>query len=90
MPSWLNMALTSLRCFAGNGSRYAARLFTLVADRLGLDRWKANTTDKLNTLDAIYRFAVEQSSISRGQLLELAVVAILVLELLLVFMGVMK
>jgi len=33
---------------------------------------------------------VEQSSISRGQFLELAVVLILALELPLVFMGVMK
>jgi len=40
--------------------------------------------------DDIYRFAVEQSSISRGEFLELAVVLILILELLLVFMGVMK
>jgi hypothetical protein len=36
------------------------------------------------------RRAVEQSSISRGQFLELTVVLILVLELVLVFMGVMK
>ena len=72
------------------GDIYAARLFTLAADRLGLDRWKANTREKLRTLDAIYRFAVEHSSMARGQLLELAVVLILVLELLLVFMGVMK
>ena len=72
------------------GDIYAARLFALVGDRLGLDRWKANTREKLNTLDGIYRFAVEQSSMSRGQLLELIVVFILVLELLLVFMGVTK
>jgi len=44
----------------------------------------------LEQLDDIYRFAVEQSSISRGQFLELTVVLILILELLLVFMGVMK
>jgi hypothetical protein len=72
------------------GDIYAARLFTLVADRLGLERWKANVQEKLKTLDDIYRFAVEQSSISRGQFLELTVVLILVLELLLVLMGVMK
>jgi hypothetical protein len=72
------------------GDIYAARLFTLVADRLGLETWRANVREKLKTLDDISRFAVEQSSISRGQLLELAVVLILVLELVLVFMGVMK
>jgi hypothetical protein len=72
------------------GDIYAARLFTLVAGRLGLETWKANVQEKLKTLDDIYRFAVEQSSISRGQFLELAIVLILILELALVFMGVMK
>jgi hypothetical protein len=72
------------------GDIYAARLFRLVADRLGLETWKANVQEKLKTLDDVYRFAVEQSSISRGQLMELAIVAILVLELVLVFLGVMK
>jgi hypothetical protein len=72
------------------GDIYAARLFSMVAERLGLGTWKANVQEKLETLDDIYRFAVEQSSISRGQFLELAIVLILVLELALVFMGVMK
>ncbi len=72
------------------GDIYAARLFGLVADRLGLETWKANVQEKLKTLDDVYRFAVEQSSMSRGQFLELAIVLILVLELVLVFMGVMK
>jgi hypothetical protein len=72
------------------GDIYAVRVFALVADRLGLETWKANVQEKLKTLDDIYRFAVEQSSISRGQFLELAIVLILVLELALVFMGVMK
>src|SRR5438477_3524691 len=72
------------------GDIYAARLFALVADRLGLDRWKAKVQEKLETLDDIYRFAVEHTSMSRGQFLELTVVVILVLELVLILMGVMK
>jgi hypothetical protein len=72
------------------GDIYAARLFGLVADRLGLETWKANVQEKLKTLGDVYRFAVEQSSISRGQFLELAIVLILILELALVFTGVMK
>jgi len=72
------------------GDIYAARLFALVAGRLGLDRWKAKVQEKLETLDDIYRFAVEQSSMSRGQFLELTVVVILVLELVLILIGVMK
>jgi hypothetical protein len=72
------------------GDIYAARLFALIADRLGLGRWKADVEGKLETLDDIYRFAVEQSAMSRGQFLESTVVLILVLELLLILMGVMK
>ena len=68
---------------------YAARLFSLVANRLGLATWKANMQEKLKTLDDIYRFAVEQSSMSRGQFLELTIVLILVLELVLILMGIL-
>jgi hypothetical protein len=71
------------------GDIYAVRLFGLVGERLGLNKWKADVEAKLKTLDDIYRFAVEQSSMSRGQFLELTVVLILVLELILIFMGVM-
>jgi hypothetical protein len=72
------------------GDIYAARLFALGADRLGLGTWKANVQEKLKTLDDVYRFAVELSTISRGQFMELAIVLILVLELVLFFVGVMK
>jgi hypothetical protein len=71
------------------GDMYAARLFHLVASRLGLATWKASVEEKLETLDDIYRFAVEQVSIARGQLLELTIVGILVFELILFFMGIM-
>ena len=71
------------------GDIYAARVFSLVADRLGLDTWKANVEAKLQTLDDIYRFAVEQSSMSRGQFMEFLIVVILVLELVLIALGIM-
>ena len=72
------------------GDVYAARLLAITGARLGLDHWKAAVKEKLQTLDDIYRFAVEQTSMTRGELLELAIVAILVLELVLFFAGVMK
>ena len=72
------------------GDIYAVRLFRVVADRLGLETWKANVQEKLKTLDDIARFALDQSAVSRGQFLEFTVVVILVLELALVFLGVMK
>jgi hypothetical protein len=72
------------------GDVYTARLFTLAGFRLGLDHWKANVRDKLKTLDDIYRFAVEQTSMARGETLEIMIVLILVFELVLFFMGIMK
>jgi hypothetical protein len=72
------------------GDIYAARLFALAAARLGLDHWKANVREKLKTLDDIYRFAVEQTAMGRGEFLELTIVLILIFELVLFFMGIMK
>jgi hypothetical protein len=72
------------------GDIYAARVFNLAASRLGLARWKQSVEDKLDTLDDVYRFAVEQVSISRGQFLELTIVLILIFELVLFFLGIMR
>ena len=72
------------------GDVYTARLFTLVAARLGLEDWKGSVREKLKTLDDIYRFAVEQAAMARGELLELTIVLILVLELVLFFAGIMR
>jgi hypothetical protein len=71
------------------GDVYAARLFSLVGARLDLDRWKTNVSEKLKTLDDIYRFAVEHLGMVRGEVLEMTIVAILVFELVLFFMGIM-
>jgi len=71
------------------GDMYAARLFARVGARVGLDGWKASVEDKLKTLDGIYRFAVEQTGMRRGQFLEATIVLILILELALVLLGIM-
>ena len=65
------------------GDVYAARVFGLAAARMGLDQWKANVRDKLKTVDDIYRFAVEQAAIARGEFLELTVVILILLEIIL-------
>lgn len=72
------------------GDVYAARLLGLATARLGLAAWKDAVRDKLKTLDDIYRFAVDQTAMDRGEILEAAIVFILVLELVLFFMGIMK
>ena len=71
------------------GDIYAARLFRLVAERLGLDNWKGNVQNKLKTVDDIYRFAADQSAVARGNFLELTIVLILILEFVLLMLGVM-
>jgi hypothetical protein len=71
------------------GDVYAARLFALAAARLGLNQWKDSVQEKLRTLADIYRFAVEQTSMARGEVLEIIVVLILVIELVLLLAGVM-
>jgi uncharacterized Rmd1/YagE family protein len=71
------------------GDIYAARVFAMAAARLGVDHWKASVREKLKTLDDIYRFAVEQTSMARGEFLELTIVLILILELVLFFAGIM-
>ena len=50
----------------------------------------SNVRDKLKTLDDIYRFAVEQTAMARGETLEIMIVLILIFELVLFFMGIMK
>ena len=72
------------------GDPYAARVFALAAARLGLDQWKGNVREKLQTLDDIYRFSVEQTAMARGEFLELSIVLILLFELALFFMGIMN
>jgi hypothetical protein len=62
------------------GDVYAARLFGLASARLGLDAWKRNVEDKLETLGDIYRFTVEQRSMTRANFLELVIVLVLVIE----------
>ena len=71
------------------GDVYGARLLSLAAARLGLGAWKDAVHDKLKTLDDIYRFAVDQTAMDRGEVLEAAIVLILVFELVLFFMGIM-
>ena len=72
------------------GDVYAARVLALAHSRLGVTAWRESVRDKLKTLDEIYRFAVDQTAMARGEILELAIVGILVFELILFFMGIMK
>jgi hypothetical protein len=66
------------------GDVYVARLFNMTAARIGLEQWRGNVREKLKTLDDIYRFAVEHAAMTRGELLELTVVILILLEIVLI------
>jgi hypothetical protein len=72
------------------GDVYSARLFGIVSARLGLERWKRNVEEKLKTLDDIYRFAVEQTGMSQGNILEFVIVLILLIEFGMLLAGLTK
>jgi hypothetical protein len=72
------------------GDLYSARLATLASARLGIDAWRRSVQDKLDTLNDIYRFAVEQTGMSQANILELTIVLILIFELALLFLGIME
>lgn len=71
------------------GDVYAARLFQLSAQRIGVESWRLAVEEKLRTLDSIYRFVVEEMHIVRGHFLELTIIGILLFELALFFLGIM-
>jgi hypothetical protein len=71
------------------GDIHAVRLFRLVADRIGPHYVESRCRGKIKTLDNVSRFVVEQSSMARGQFLELTIVLILVFGLVLIVLGVM-
>jgi hypothetical protein len=71
------------------GDIYAARVLQLSARRIGVDSWRFAVEEKLKTLDSVYRFIVEEMNMARGHFLELTIVAILLFELALFFMGIM-
>ena len=59
-------------------------------DLHGEDLRMNNVSEKLKTLDDIYRFSVEHLSMVRGEVLEMTIVGILVFELVLILMGIME
>jgi hypothetical protein len=66
---------------------FAARLYRLAANKVGVPDYKNLVTQKLDTAGDLYRFMVDQFNQSRAFVLELAVVIILVIELIFLFRG---
>ncbi|MGZ4787650.1 MAG: hypothetical protein ACXVZX_03965 [Terriglobales bacterium] len=66
---------------------FSARLYRLAAAKVGVPDYKSLVNQKLRTAEELYRSLVDEFQASRGFLLELMVVIILVIELAFVFRG---
>ncbi len=66
---------------------FAARLYRLAANKVGVPDYKNLVNEKLKTAENLYRFLVDEFHQSRGFVLELLVVIILVIELIFLFRG---
>jgi hypothetical protein len=66
---------------------FAARLYKLAAQKVGVPDYKELVTRKVRTAEDLYRFMVDQFNQSRAFFLELTVVIILVVELVYLFRG---
>ena len=66
---------------------FSARLYRLAAAKVGVPEYKDLVNQKLRTAEGLYRFLVDEFHQSRGFILELMVVIILVIELVYLFRG---
>ena len=62
---------------------YSARLYRLAAAKVGVPEYKNLVNEKLHTAEGLYRFLIDEFHQSRGFVLEVMVVIILVIELVL-------
>ncbi len=66
---------------------FSARQYRMAAVKIGVDDYRRLVESKLNTAGELYTFMMDQFHASRGFVLEVMVVVILVIELVFVFRG---
>lgn len=66
---------------------FSARLYRLAATKVGVPEYKNLVNEKLKTAEGLYHFLIEEFHQSRGFVLELMVVIILLIELIFLFRG---
>jgi len=66
---------------------FSARLYHLAAAKVGVEDYRRLVDGKLNTAGELYEFMMDQFHQSRGFVLELLVVIILIIELVFLFRG---
>ncbi|MDQ1409039.1 MAG: hypothetical protein QOJ41_774, partial [Acidobacteriaceae bacterium] len=66
---------------------FYARLYNLIAAKVGVPDYRGLVDQKLRTAGELYRFMVDQFNQTRSFVLELAVVIILIVDLAFLFRG---
>jgi hypothetical protein len=66
---------------------YSARLYRLAAAKVGVPEYKNLVNEKIHIAEGLYRFLIDEFHQSRGFVLEVMVVIILVIELVYLFRG---
>ena len=66
---------------------FEARLYRLAASKVGVPEYKNLVNEKLKTAENLYRFLIDEFHQSRGFVLEVMVVIILIIELIFLFRG---
>jgi hypothetical protein len=66
---------------------FSARLYRLAAAKVGVPDYKSLVNQKLHTAEELYRSLVDEFQASRGFVLEVMVIVILVIELVFLFRG---
>jgi hypothetical protein len=66
---------------------FAARLYRLAVSKVGVPEYKNLVNEKLKMAEGLYRFLIEEFHQSRGFVLELMIVIILIIDLIFLFRG---
>ncbi|MGQ0636800.1 MAG: hypothetical protein ACT4QC_19495 [Planctomycetaceae bacterium] len=69
------------------GDPYLARVYQLLVTRLHLDDWGSNIRQSIAVLEGIYRVLSDQAATYRTEALEIAIVALIVVEIALTLLG---
>ena len=70
-----------------SGSVYLAKVYTVTAERLGLEAWEKSVERKLEVLQEMYDILVQRVATARAELLEVTIVILIVIELVVLLAG---
>jgi len=72
------------------GDLYLAKVYGAASARLYLDRWKSAIRDKLALMESLYAKAWEHSQTTRMVVSEIAIVVLFVIDVVLIFLELLK